>query len=84
MVHEKFRRKYPDAQEKIIERLEYELRVINEMGFAAYFLIVQDLVNWSRQNGIPVGPGRGSAARRLVSYVLDITTIVYLALQPAF
>ncbi len=75
MVHEKFRRKYPDAQEKIIERLEYELRVINEMGFAAYFLIVQDLVNWSRQNGIPVGPGRGSAAGSLVSYVLDITTI---------
>lgn len=75
LVYEKFPSKYPQAEEKIKKRLAYELGVINEMGFAAYFLIVQDLVNWSRQNGIPVGPGRGSAAGSLVSYVLDITTI---------
>lgn len=57
------------------ERLEYELSVIAGMGFAGYFLIVQDLVNWARSRGILVGPGRGSAAGSLVAYVLGITSI---------
>ena len=55
------------------ERLEYELSVISTTGFASYFLIVADVVNWSKQHGIVVGPGRGSAAGSLVSYVLNIT-----------
>ena len=57
------------------ERLDYELQVLRQMGFAGYFLIVQDFINWSRRNGIPVGPGRGSAAGSLVSYTLGITDL---------
>jgi len=57
------------------ERLEYEKRVIREMGFVSYFLIVWDLIKWARDHGIPVGPGRGSAAGSIVAYVLDITRI---------
>ena len=75
LTWEKFAHKYPQAEKSISERLAYELKMINEMGFAEYFLIVQDLVNWSKNNGVPVGPGRGSAAGSLVSYVLGITSI---------
>ncbi len=57
------------------ERLEYELGVIEKTGFADYFLIVQDLVNWAKDHGISVGPGRGSAAGSLVSYILRITDV---------
>jgi len=57
------------------ERLDYELSVINKMGFASYFLIVADFVNWAKNNGIVVGPGRGSAAGSFVSYVLGITNM---------
>lgn len=57
------------------QRLEYELQVIKQTGFATYFLIVQDFVNWAKQNGIAVGPGRGSAAGSLLSYILGITNI---------
>jgi len=55
------------------ERLKHEIDVISKMGFAGYFLIVSDIVRWAISNGIPVGPGRGSAAGSLVSYVLEIT-----------
>ena len=57
------------------DRLEYELGVINQMGFPAYFLIVQDFINWAKDNGIPVGPGRGSAAGSLVAWSLRITNL---------
>ena len=57
------------------ERLDYELNVIKTMGYVDYFLIVWDFINYSRQNGIPVGPGRGSAAGSIVSYTLHITNI---------
>ncbi len=57
------------------ERLEYELGVIGKTGFAPYFLIVSDFVNWAKQNGIVVGPGRGSAAGSIVSYLLNITNV---------
>jgi len=56
-------------------RLEYELDVICKMGFASYFLIVQDFINWSKRQGIPVGPGRGSGAGSIVAYALRITDI---------
>ncbi len=59
----------------VVDRLAYELRVINQTGFAAYFLIVQDFIAWAKKHGIVVGPGRGSAAGSLVSYVLGITDI---------
>ncbi|MDO8600212.1 MAG: DNA polymerase III subunit alpha [bacterium] len=64
-----------DAEKIIRERLEYELSVIQKTGFTSYFLIVHDFVNWAKQNGIVVGPGRGSAAGSLVSYLLNITNI---------
>ena len=57
------------------ERLDFELGVIKEMGFESYFLIVWDFVRYAKQNGVAVGPGRGSAAGSIVSYVLDITDI---------
>jgi DNA polymerase III subunit alpha len=58
-----------------LDRMEYELGVIQKTGFASYFLIVQDFVNWAKNQGIVVGPGRGSAAGSFVSYLLNITNI---------
>lgn len=63
------------ASPRIQERLNYELAVIKQTGFAPYFLIVQDFVNWAKKNGIVVGPGRGSAAGSIVSYLLGVTNI---------
>ncbi|MCK5665037.1 MAG: DNA polymerase III subunit alpha, partial [Thiotrichaceae bacterium] len=57
------------------KRIDYEIVVINQMGFASYFLIVADFINWSKKNGIPVGPGRGSGAGSLVAYALGITDV---------
>lgn len=62
-------------QKEIAQRLDYELSVIKNTGFASYMLIVQDLVNWAKNSGIIVGPGRGSAAGSIVSYLLNITNI---------
>ncbi len=67
------------ARPDVVERFEYEYKVICEKGFAAYFLIVQDYVRWAKQNGIGVGPGRGSAAGAIVAYAMDITTFDPLA-----
>ena len=64
-----------DSDQRVLERLEYELGVIEKTGFAEYFLIVADLIQWAKDRGIVVGPGRGSAAGSLVSYVLGITDI---------
>ncbi len=58
-----------------IDRMEYELKVINEMGYVDYFLIVADYVNYAKNNDIPVGPGRGSGAASLVAYCIGITDI---------
>lgn len=57
------------------ERLEIELKVINSMGFAGYFLIVADFIQWAKNNDVPVGPGRGSGAGSLVAYALKITDL---------
>ncbi|KTD82997.1 DNA polymerase III subunit alpha [Legionella waltersii] len=57
------------------ERLKVELNVINNMGFAGYFLIVADFIQWAKNNGVPVGPGRGSGAGSLVAYALKITDL---------
>jgi DNA polymerase III subunit alpha len=56
-------------------RLEFECKIINQMGFAGYFLIVADFINWAKHNGVPVGPGRGSGAGSLVAYSLNITDL---------
>lgn len=60
---------------ELCEKLEYELAIITGTGFVDYFLIVWDFINWARQRGIPVGPGRGSGAGCMVAYVLKITDI---------
>ena len=62
-------------ESEVIERLEYELSVIDKMGFVDYFLIVQDYVDFAKKQGIPVGPGRGSGAGSLVAYCVGITGI---------
>lgn len=62
-------------KDKILQRLKFELEIIKKTGFASYFLIVNDFVNWAKKNGILVGPGRGSAAGSLVSYLLNITNV---------
>ena len=72
---------YPDVAERekrkpeYLERLEYELKTITSMKFPGYFLIVQDFINWSKRNGVAVGPGRGSGAGSLVAYALGITDL---------
>ena len=72
MSNELLREKIP---KDVLERADYELSVIDSMGFSGYFLIVQDFINWGKDNGIIFGPGRGSAAGSLVSYSLRITEI---------
>ena len=64
-----------DLGEEICERLEHELKIMNGSGFASYFIVVWDFINWSREQKIPVGPGRGSAAGSLVAFCLGITNI---------
>ncbi len=70
------REKNPDLDETVYrERLEYESKTIKDMGFPGYFLIVADFIRYAKENGIPVGPGRGSAAGSLVSYAMSITDL---------
>jgi len=64
-----------DERPRYRERLEFEIGTIVQMGFAGYFLIVADFINWAKQNGVPVGPGRGSGAGSLVAYSLGITDL---------
>lgn len=66
------------------ERLQFELDVINQMGFPGYFLIVMDFIRWAKNNGVPVGPGRGSGAGSLVAYALKITDLDPLAYDLLF
>ncbi|MFA5362672.1 MAG: DNA polymerase III subunit alpha [Candidatus Omnitrophota bacterium] len=72
---EGMKKKYPAANSATGNRLDYELNVIKDMGFTSYFLIVWDFINYAKNLHIPVGPGRGSAAGSIVSYLLDITDI---------
>lgn len=67
--------RYPKSSEAVIKRLDYELSIIHRMGYDSYFLIVWDFINYSRQHGIGVGPGRGSAAGSIVAYLLGITNL---------
>lgn len=70
-----FPRFYPQMTERERERLDYELQVIFQTGFAGYFLIVADFCRYARDNGVVVGPGRGSAAASMVAYLLGITSV---------
>jgi DNA polymerase III subunit alpha len=67
--------RYGGISQAVRDRLDFELNIINQMGFPAYFLIVWDFIHYAKQQNIPVGPGRGSAAGSLVAYVLGITNI---------
>jgi DNA polymerase-3 subunit alpha len=72
--------RYPaGATPEALERLDFELQTIERMGFASYFLIVHDYVKWAKDNGVIVGPGRGSAAGSIVAYALGITNLDPLA-----
>lgn len=73
---EGLKRRYGDPPPEVAQKqLEYELKIIHEMGYTAYFLIVWDFINFARKKGIMVGPGRGSAAGSIVAYTLGITNI---------
>ena len=72
---EGFQRRYGEEKASYRQQLEYELDMIEKMGFTDYFLIVSDFVRYARETGIPVGPGRGSAAGSMVAYCLHITDI---------
>jgi len=85
LAHEGLRRRYGDPiPAQASERLEFELGVIGEMGFESYFLIVWDFVKYAKDNGIAVGPGRGSAAGSIVAYALNITDLDPLANELLF
>lgn len=75
IVEEGLKKRYKEITPEIRERCEYELGIIFNMGFSGYFLIVWEFINWSKQNGIPIGPGRGSGAGSLVAYCMTITDI---------
>ena len=70
-----FRWRYPDEPSEYRKQLDYEMAMIRKMGFVDYFLIVSDFIAYAKGNGIPVGPGRGSAAGSMVSYCLNITDL---------
>ncbi len=75
LCREGLARRYPEITAALEERLDYELKIINQMGYANYFLIVWDLIKYARSDDVLVGPGRGSAAGSLVAYCLGITDI---------
>ena len=75
LCEERLSSRYADVTDEIRTRLDYELDVIHGMGYASYFLIVWDFINYARGHGVEVGPGRGSAAGSIVAYLLGITNI---------
>ena len=70
-----FAERYPEAPEEYKERLEYEIGVISRMGYVNYYLIVWDFIRYAKEQGIPVGPGRGSGAASIVAYCMHITEV---------
>ena len=75
IVMDGLKKRYGEINEELKERVNYELGVICKMGFAAYFLITWDFIHYAKTHGIPVGPGRGSAAGSVVAYALEITDL---------
>ena len=75
LCEEGFARRYPGAPAEYRERLAYEMGIIRQMGFVDYFLIVSDFIGYAKGRGIPVGPGRGSAAGSMVAYCMAITDV---------
>ena len=75
LCYEGFEERYPNPPEEYLERLEYEIGVISRMGYVNYYLIVWDFIRYAKENGIPVGPGRGSGAASIVAYCMHITEV---------
>ena len=75
LCYDGFAERYPQAPESYLERLEYEIGVISRMGYVNYYLIVWDFIRYAKENGIPVGPGRGSGAASIVAYCMHITEV---------
>ena len=75
LCYDGFAERYPQAPESYVERLEYEIGVISRMGYVNYYLIVWDFIRYAKENGIPVGPGRGSGAASIVAYCMHITEV---------
>ena len=75
LCEEGYARRYPNDPEGFRDRLNYEMGVIRQMGFVDYFLIVSDFIGYAKRQGIPVGPGRGSAAGSMVAYCMNITDV---------
>ncbi|MFA6877290.1 MAG: DNA polymerase III subunit alpha [Fusobacterium sp.] len=76
LIYKGLEKRYPlGFNQEIIERIEYEISVINKMGYAGYFVVVWDFISFAKNKGIPIGPGRGSAAGSLVAYALGITEL---------
>ena len=75
LVYDGLKKRYGEITPSLKERVDYELGVIEQMGFAAYFLITWDFIHYAKTHGIPVGPGRGSAAGSVVAYALEITDL---------
>ncbi len=84
LCQKNFNQKYKKSDQRAQERLEYELGVIKQTGFSSYFLIIWDLIKFAKENHIPVGPGRGSAAGSIVSFLLNITDVDPLAYDLLF
>ena len=82
--YEGLHKRYSEMTPQLEERLEYELGIITQMGFVDYFLIVGDFIRYAKEEGIPVGPGRGSAAGSIVAYTLEITDIDPIKYQLLF
>ena len=75
LCYDGFRERYSDPPESYVERLEYEIGVISRMGYVNYYLIVWDFIRYAKEQGIPVGPGRGSGAASIVAYCMHITEV---------
>lgn len=86
LCEQKLPQRYSDSlySLEVRARLEYELDMISRMGYPMFFLIVWDFIDWAKKNGIPVGPGRGSAAASIVSYILGITDVEPLGANLVF
>ena len=75
LCYDGFRERYENPPESYVERLEYEIGVISRMGYVNYYLIVWDFIRYAKEQGIPVGPGRGSGAASIVAYCMHITEV---------
>ncbi|MFH1613149.1 MAG: DNA polymerase III subunit alpha, partial [bacterium] len=75
LCNERIKNRYNDNLEQVKKRLEYELEIIRQTGYAGYFLVIWDIIRFAREKNIPVGPGRGSAVGSIVSYLLEISSL---------